>query len=145
MISFRRDASDFRTMNIFRHIMAFIAALAIANPVCCCYATASNNDSSQPTQTRSCCGSDQSSDSDQQGGGESDPEHRCPCKDKLKTAEVKHLEIHVQALKPITFKCVDLAVYKADVLPLIIPSHGIREDLSPPSLEFRILYSVFRI
>jgi hypothetical protein len=131
-------------MNIFRHIMAFIAALAIANPVCCCYA-AGSDDLSQSTQTRSCCGSGQSSDSNKQGGGKSDPEHRCPCKDKLKTAEVKHLEIQVQTLKPIAFKCIDLTVYKAGILPLIIPSQGIREDSSPPSLEFRILYSVFRI
>ena len=131
-------------INIFRHIMAFIAALAIANPVCCCYAL-SSDDSPQPQETHSCCSS-QPVDSDQQNGGDPCPNGNCSCKDKLKVDELKHVDFHVQLPKLVKLLYVEFSLWKSDALPKILPNQRIYQNSSPPPpLSHTIVYSVFRI
>ena len=133
------------TMKILQYIVAFIAALAIANPVCCCY-VAAHNDSSPTSKASTCCCSGQSSGSDQQDGEDSIPKHYCPCKDKLKTDEVKHLQIPVAAPEQIAHLRVHDSDWQASIVSWSLPIQSIYQDRSPPpTLSKSILYSVFRI
>jgi hypothetical protein len=121
--------------------MAFIAALAIANPVCCCYA-AGSDDSGSSSKTSSCC----CSSSDQQDGDEPSPEHHCACKDKLKTNELKHVEMQVQESHSVALVCNDFSKWQAIIAPLHLPNQRVYQDRSPPPpLNWTLLYSVFKI
>ncbi len=130
-------------MNIFRQILAFLAALAIANPLCCCFGMECSSDG-EP-KSRHCCSSQPSDTSNKEGSDSPDPVKPCPCKNHIKTVEL-------ELTQPLT-----LDSYLTGILPIDINEwnptwpkstqlvHNIPLGIPPPPQDLNILFSVFTI